>query len=72
MAKEVKVAENAPVNKNVEKKYSLEMLCANSFKLFGITSSTFRGATASVEKRDYSVSEVSEIVKSWKKKEVKK
>lgn len=54
-----------------EMKYAKEELRKACVKLFGVTSSTFAGATADLPDGDYTVSEVKEHIKAWLEKEVK-
>ena len=55
-----------------EKKFPLERLAVCSLKLFGVPSSTFAGATASLDPDGkYSKSEVAEVIAQWKEKEAK-
>lgn len=54
-----------------EMKYAKEELRKACVKLFGVTSSTFAGATADLPDGDYTVSEVKEHIKTWLEKEVK-
>ncbi len=51
-------------------KFSLEQLRENCKKLFGVTASTFDGATYNL-KGKYTVSEMKAIIDRWKNKEVK-
>lgn len=73
MAKEAKhTAEPAAVQKTTEeKKFPLEELGKSCVKLFGVTSSTFAGATADLAGKEYSTQEVRQHIEAWKKKEVK-
>lgn len=54
-----------------EMKYTKEELGKACVKLFGVTSSTFSGATADLPDGDYTVAEVKEHIKTWLEKEVK-
>ncbi|MBE6845035.1 MAG: hypothetical protein E7508_04880 [Ruminococcus sp.] len=51
-------------------KFSIEQLRENCKKLFGVTTSTFNGATYNL-KGKYNVSEMKAIIEKWKNKEVK-
>lgn len=51
-------------------KFSVEQLRENCKKLFGVTTSTFDGATYNL-KGKYTVSEMKTIIEKWKNKEVK-
>ena len=51
-------------------KFTLDKLRENSDKLFGISKSTFIGATYSLE-GEFTVSEMKNIISNWKKKEAK-
>jgi hypothetical protein len=52
-------------------KFSVAKLRENCKKLFGVTTSTFDGATYNIENKDYTVAEMKKIIEDWKKKEVK-
>lgn len=54
-----------------EIKYPLKILKDNCVKLYGVTSSTFAGATKNIPDGKYSINEVRKIIKEWLKKEVK-
>lgn len=68
-----KESETEAVTKEIAKetKYAKEELCKACVKLFGVTSSTFAGATTDLPDGDYTVSEVKEHIKTWLEKEVK-
>ena len=51
------------------KKYTVERLRANCLKLFGVTTSTFAGATYGMT-GTYTVEEMKANIEAWKKKEV--
>ena len=51
-------------------KFSLEKLRENSLKLFGVTQSTFDGATHGLN-GEFTVSEMTNIITNWKKREAK-
>lgn len=73
MSKESKNPTEQPAmqEKTEEKKFQLEELRKECLKLFGVTSSTFAGATADLKGNEYSVSEIKQHIETWKKKEVK-
>lgn len=52
-------------------KYLLSKLAANSEKVFGVSGCTFAGATAELAEGEYSIDEISAIIKEWQKKEAK-
>lgn len=51
-------------------KFTVEKLRENSLKLFGVTQSTFDGATCSLS-GEYTVSEMKKIISNWQNKEVR-
>lgn len=53
-----------------EKKFQLEELKKNCMKLFGVTSSTFAGATANIPDGEYSIQEIKQHIETWKEQEV--
>jgi len=55
----------------VERKFPLKVLRENSIELFGVTSSTFAGATSQQKDQEYTISEIKKIIETWLKKEVK-
>lgn len=65
----VKEAENG-ATREAPQKFPLEKLAAGCMTLFGVSSSTFAGATAGMN-GDYSVAEMKEHIGKWLKKEVK-
>lgn len=73
MAKEnAKAAEGVqekPATPN-EPKYAVEKLRNASLELFGISTSTFDGATCGLS-GEYTLDEMRRIIENWKKKEVK-
>lgn len=76
MAKEIASTEATtstvePKKNPVEKKFPYAVLVANCVKLFGVTSSTFAGATIGKEDGYYTVSEMKGILDSWMKKPIK-
>lgn len=54
-----------------EKKYTLEKLKEHSARLFGVDESTFIGAATGLTDKEYSVSEIRNIIAKWKAKEAK-
>lgn len=57
--------------KDLEAVFPLNVLRENCFLIFGVTISTFDGATAGIEQRQYTKSEVKEIIHNWLNKEVR-
>ena len=51
--------------------YRLDVLQKNCLKLFGVSQTTFAGATAGIEDREYSINELKGIISEWREKEVK-
>ena len=68
MANKAKAETATPVI--AENKYTIEKLRANCLTLFGVTSSTFDGATHGLND-EYSVEEIKKIIEKWNKKEAK-
>ena len=56
--------------KATPQKFPLEKLAAGCRTLFGVSASTFAGATAGMS-GDYSVAEMKDHINKWLKKEVK-
>ena len=54
----------------IQKKYTIEKLGQNCRKLFGVSQSTFAGATYGL-KGTYTVAEMRELINNWSKKGVK-
>lgn len=54
-----------------ERKYPLKTLEINCLKLFGITSSTFLGATSGLMPGDYTITEIKTKIAAWMKREVR-
>ena len=52
-------------------KYQLSKLRANAEALFGVSASTFAGATAKLPDGEYTVKEIKATIKKWLNKEVK-
>lgn len=65
------VAEAVATTQAAEKKFPLERLKAHSNKLFGVSPIVFAGAITGVPDGEYSVSEITEIIEAWSKKEAK-
>lgn len=51
-------------------KYTIEKLRQNCLKLFGVTTSTFNGATYGL-RGEYTVEEIKKAIDTWQKKPVK-
>lgn len=51
--------------------FPLKRLQKDCLRLFGVTSSTFAGATYDLADGDYTVEEIKTHIDNWKKKEVK-
>lgn len=61
----------APVKTEAaEVKFSIENLGNNCLTLFGVTSSTFAGATYGLD-GEYTVEEMTKIIANWQSKEAK-
>ncbi len=56
---------------STEQKFPLSTLRNNSVALFGVTSSSFDGATKNIESKEYSKTEMARIIKDWLGKEAK-
>ena len=54
-----------------EVKYQLAKLRANAEALFGVSDSTFAGATAKLPDGEYTIKEIKATIKKWLNKEVK-
>jgi len=52
-------------------KYQLSRLRDNAVKIFGVSTSTFAGATAKLPDGEYTIEEIKNTIKVWKNKEVK-
>ena len=52
-------------------KYQLSRLRDNAVKIFGVSTSTFAGATAKLSDGEYTIEEIKNTIKVWKNKEVK-
>lgn len=68
-AAETLVAEQAV--STTEPKYTLEKLKEHSVKIFGVSESTFIGATIGLTDKEYSVNEIRNAIEKWKIKEAK-
>lgn len=69
MAAKAKAA-TAPEKAATTRKYPIDRLRANCRKLFGVSGSTFAGATFGLTGA-YTVEEMKTIIEAWKKKEAK-
>lgn len=72
MARIVKTADKAEekladtsVKNSEERKFPYNVLKSQSLKLFGVTSSTFIGATCGLENGEYSISGMMSIINKW-------
>ena len=54
-----------------EPKFTLGKLRENCKKIFGVTQSTFDGATYGIEGEEFTVAEIKKTIEEWKRKEVK-
>lgn len=54
-----------------DRTFPLEVLRTNCTKLFGITSSTFAGATVGLSDGEYTIADMKNKINTWLKKEVK-
>ena len=70
MATKKTIAETVPAV-STETKFPIEKLRANCLKLFGVTSSTFDGATYGL-KGEYTVEEIKNTIEKWGKKKTTK
>lgn len=52
-------------------KFQLSKLRENSERLFGVSSSTFAGATAKLPDGEYTIEEIKATIQKWQNKEVK-
>ena len=69
MSKKIDTAE--AVNKTeTAPKFSIEKLRSNCLKLFGVTSSTFDGATYGLD-GEFTVEEMKNTIDKWKKSKIK-
>ena len=59
-----------PVKASEEPKFPYEVLKNNCVKLFGVTSSTFIGATIGMEGKEYSIAYMKQIIGGWLKKPI--
>lgn len=71
MAKESEKAVAATVTKKAETKFPLATLKQDCVKVYGISSSTFAGATMDLPDGEYTIEEVRTVINKWLKKEVK-
>ena len=56
---------------STDPKYSIEKLRSNCLKLFGVTSSTFDGATHGLN-GEFTVKEIKIVIEKWRKTTLKK
>lgn len=57
---------DAKIEPKKEPVFSLERLARDSYKLFGVTPSTFAGATCELPKdKQYTVEKIKESIKKW-------
>lgn len=69
MAKEKDTPQGgAQITADPEPKFSVESLGAHCMDLFGVSSTTYAGATAGME-GEYTVREMKEHIEAWSKKE---
>lgn len=64
-------AENEAAKTKDEPKYTLEALQKHCLELFNVSTTTFVGATAGIEAKEYTVNEMKGIIKEWCGKAVK-
>lgn len=61
-----------PVEEEAEApKYRLDKLRENAVTIFGVSRSTFDGATYQLKDGDYSIPEIKDIISEWERKEAK-
>lgn len=71
MAKENEKTVAATVTKKAEPKFPLATLRKDCVRVYGISSSTFAGATMDLPDGEYTIEEVRAVINKWLKKEVK-
>ena len=59
------------VKVDTEPKFTLEALQKHCYKLFGVPTVIFAGATAGLEAKEYTVNEIKSIIEKWCRQEVK-
>lgn len=59
------------VKVEAEPKFALEALQKHCYKLFGVPTVVFAGATAGLEAKEYTVKEIKSIIEKWCRQEVK-
>lgn len=64
------VSEEKEIDTGKAPKFSVERLRADAFKLFGVSQSTYAGATYNLS-GEYTVEEMRSHIEDWLKKEVK-
>lgn len=52
-------------------KYQLAKLRDNAVKIFGVSTSTFAGATANLPDGEYTIEEIKTVITGWLRKKVK-
>lgn len=62
---------STPTTEKNEKKFTLKSLSKDSRRLFGVSNSTFAGATNDLAEGEYTVDEVKKHIEEWGKREVK-
>lgn len=62
---------NTAKTQTTESKFKLFKLRENCVQLFGVSDSTFAGASCGLEKDEYTISEMKNIINTWLKKEAK-
>lgn len=70
MANKTKETVAAPAHNGADEKYTVEKLRENCRQLFGVSTSTFAGATHGLSGK-YTVEEMRAHIKNWGKKGVK-
>ena len=60
-----------PQTQTAESKFKLFKLRENCVQLFGVSDSTFAGASCGLAKDEYTISEMKNIINTWLKKEAK-
>lgn len=68
--KKTEATEEIVITEQIEQKFALRKMQANCMALFGVSSSTFAGATVGLS-GEHTVNEIKETIEIWKKKGVK-
>ena len=74
MAENKQAEQATPVSAKKEPAFSLEQLCKNCAELFGVTQSTFAGATYRLKdnaEARYTVAEMKVIIEKWQRSVIK-